>query len=141
MASIDYFGLKLTDIEFVNSEAFRATLEAHPNLRLVTIYEDEYGDDTAVDITIPIQECHDAYVGIEDRDNDETFLWVLYDDCETVIDPSPAFIEILKLMDAYSIRTLEERIFSTNDGDDLDIPYPEILKAEFDFTTGDYLPL
>ena len=36
---------------------------------------------------------------------------VIYDDLTHIIDPSPEFIEILKLMDAFSIKTLNKRIF------------------------------
>lgn len=137
MTIIDYLGLAPDSIELVNSAEFRAVLAANPNLRVITVREDEEtGDETAIDLTLPLPDNHDAYVAVIDSDNDE-LMWVLYDDEDTVYDPSPAFIEILKIMDAYSRRHLETRIFIPKDKN-LSIDDEVVLDAEYDYTTGDY---
>jgi hypothetical protein len=140
MVTIDYFGIAPESIELINSEEFRAVLEAHPNLRLVKNDPEAYdkGEEIFLDVTLPLPEDHDDYVGVEDRDNDDAFMWILYDDCDMVSDPSPAFIEVLKVMDTFSFKTLGERLFSPqSSGRYMDDP--ALLAAEYDFTTGEYI--
>lgn len=140
MTSIDYFGIAPESIELINSDEFRAVLAAHPNLRLVTPDPDGYdtGEETFNDVTLPLPEGHDDCVGVEDSDNDDEFMWVLYDDCDSISDPSPAFIEILKVMDAFSFKTLGERLFSPQrTGRYMDDP--ALLAAEFDYSQGVYI--
>ena len=140
MVSIEYLGINPDSIELINSKQFRAVLAANPNLRVVTVRDDEEtGDETVIDLTLPLPENHDDYVAVLDSDNDE-HLWVLYDDCDTVDDPSPAFIEILKIVDAYSRKHLESRIFIPKD-ETLSIEDEIVLDAEYDYTTGDYFLL
>ena len=140
MVSIDYLGLNPDAIELINSKQFRAVLAAHPNLRVITVREDEEtGDETLTDLTLPLPENHNEYVAVIDSNNDE-LMWVLYDDCDEVYDPSPAFIEILKIMDAYSRKHLESRIFIPKD-ENLSIEDEVVLDSEYDYTTGDYFLL
>lgn len=140
MVSIDYNGLNPDSVEFINSKQFRAVLAAHPTLRLVTIGEDkETKAETVIDLTLPLPESHNDYIALIDSGNDE-LMWVLYDDWDTVYDPSPAFIETLKVMDAYSRRHLESRIFIPKD-ENLSIEDEIVLDAEYDYTTGDYFLL
>ena len=138
MVYIEYFGINPESIEFVHSSEFRAVLTAHPNLRLVKIDEDEDGGELIVDAVLPLQEGYYDYVGVIDTEKDNDCMWILYgENCEMVEDPSPTFIEILKLMDAFSIKTLKSRIFLPENGEHYRYS-PELLTAEFDFTTGGY---
>lgn len=140
MTSIEYLGLNPDSVELINSKQFRAVLDANPNLRVITVREDEEtGEETLTDLTLPLPDSHNDYVAVLDSDNDE-LMWVLYDDCDEVYDPSPAFIEILKVMDAYSRRHLESRIFIPKD-ENLSIEDEVVLDAEYDYTTGDYFLL
>lgn len=145
MTSIEYSAIAPEDVALINSPECRAILAAHPNLKVVTVEETDEVDgiyyETAEifhEMTLPLVDGIPDYIGVIDRDDDEAFLWVLHDDYVMVQDPSPAFIELLKLMDAFSIKTLDERLFhSRNEGVYADSP--EVLAAEFDFTVGDYI--
>ena len=140
MVSIEYNGLTPDSIELINSKKFRAVLAAHPSLRVITVREDEEtGDEFVIDLTLPLPESHNDYVAVIDSGNDE-LMWVLYDDCDAVYDPSLAFIELLKVMDAYSRRYLESRIFIPKD-ENLSIYDEAVLDAEYDYTAGDYFLL
>jgi hypothetical protein len=125
MARIEYSAISPASVEFINSDEFRAVLTAHPNLRLVTIgEEDEDGDELLVDVTLPLPEGHNEFVAVMDTD---ALMWVLQVSYCIVKDPSPAFVEVLKVMDAYSVKTLEERLFSREG------------QSAFDFANGDYV--
>lgn len=144
MTTIEYSAIAPEDVTLVNSPEFRAILAAHPNLKVVTVEEtgevDGAYNRTEIyhEMALPLVDGIPDYIGVIDRDDDEAFLWVLHDDYVMVQDPSPAFIELLKLMDAFSIKTLDERLFhSGNEGVYADSP--EVLAAEFDFTVGDYI--
>lgn len=140
MVSIEYNGLNPDCMELINSKQFRAVLAAHPSLRVVTVREDEEtGEASVIDLTLPLPESHNNYVAVIDSGNDE-LMWVLYDDSDAVYDPSPAFIELLKVMDAYSRRHLESRIFIPKD-ENLSIDNEAVLDAEYDYITGDYFLL
>lgn len=140
MAYIEYYGI---DTRFcnaaglLNSAEFRAVLNANPHLYLL---ESEYSGIWAEDVTFsevnpPVRENYPSNVFIRDTKNDKA-MNVIYDDLTEVIDPSPEFIEILELMDAFSVKTLTKRIFEAPlnfKNDD-----PEILSAKFDFQKGTY---
>lgn len=141
MAYIEHYGI---DSRFcnaaglVNSEDFRTLLAANPHLYL---FETEYSgiwaeDATFSEVTPPFPENYQPNLFIRDTITNET-MWILYDDLAEVEDPSPEFIEILKIMDVHSLKNLNKRIFQTplhfKDDD------PGILAAEYDFTTGEYI--
>lgn len=138
MARIEYSSIHPKFAEFINSEEFKAVLAAHPNLRLVAFgEEDEDGDELLIDVTLPLSEDNDKIVGVMDE---EAILWVLQFSYCIVKDPSPAFIEVLKVMDAYYAKTLNQRIF-TREGQFAWLPVTEeeMLAVEYDFATGEYL--
>jgi hypothetical protein len=138
LAYIDYYGIGPESIELVNSEEFRTLITANPNLKVVAQRTNKVtGKETLDEISLPLPEGHTGYVGVKERDNNEEFMWVLYDDSHMVVDPSPAFIEILKLMDTFSVETLDSRLFIPED-DELDTYDEKLRHVEFDFTTGDY---
>ena len=140
MAYIEYFGLNPNATELLGIKEFRSVVEANPELCLVTIEEeDEYVNRQFYLVELPLPKGHDENVAVIDVDNRDSFMWVLKDDSpSSVTDPSPAFIELLKVMDTYSIENLEARLFMSKD-DNLCEDSPEILAAEYDFTTGAYI--
>lgn len=145
MTYIDYMGIAPESIELVNSVEFKNVLETYPNLRLVTTAFDEDGNEIIDEdgneifneVSLPLPAGHDTYVGIEDRNDKDAFMWVLYDDCDSVTDPSPGFIAVLQAMDDFSVQTLNERLFMPKDPD-LCLDDDAILEAKFDFAKGDY---
>jgi hypothetical protein len=140
MANIDYTGIDPSSIELVNSEEFRAALTAYPNLSLVTVDEDEDDNEIFNEVVLPLSEGTDVCLAVMDSDDEDAFMWVLYDNYESVYDPSPAFIEILRVMDVFSHKTLNQRLFISMSRE-LYRDSPEALAAEFDFTKGDYVIL
>lgn len=138
MATIEYFGITPEAVELVNSQKFQDILKAYPHLRLVTSTYEDSDEEVFTETTLPLAEDSFDYIGLEDRNNPDSFMWVLYDDYAHVDSPSPAFIEILKLMDAFSIKTLQARLFVSGDGGFVG-DSEEILAAEFDFSTGKYV--
>lgn len=138
MATIEYAGINPESIELLNSEEFCALLTAHQSLRLITVEEDDEGDEIFTHVPLPLPEGHYDCVAVVDKADNDAFMWVLYDDCVSVQDPSPAFVEVLRVMDDYSKSTLGERLFISRDLD-LYVDSPEVLTAEFDFATGDYV--
>lgn len=138
MVHIEYAGLAPETVEFINSQEFLSVLETHPSLRLVTVEEDEDGDEVFTHVPIPLQEGHYDCVGAVDKDDKDAFMWILYDDFASVTSPSPAFIAVLRTMDDFSTSTLEERLF-ISPNQDLYVDSPEVLAAEYDFTQGDYV--
>jgi hypothetical protein len=138
MARIEYSAINPKSVEFINSDEFSAVLAANPNLRLVTAGEyDEDGNELIVDVTLPLPENHHANVAVMDTDG---LMWVLHDSYCVVKNPSPAFVEVLKVMDAYSVETLAARIYS-REGQFawLYVEEADILAAEFDFANGEYI--
>lgn len=141
MTTIEYSGIAPEDVALINSPEFRAVLAAYPNLKVVTV-EENYDSGELKEIfremQLPLVDGIPDYIAVMDRDDEDAFMWVLHDDYATVEDPSPAFIEVLKLMDAFSLKTLDERLFQPAN-EDLYTDSPEVLAAEFNFTTGDYI--
>lgn len=137
MVTIEYMGMDPEEVELVNSPEFRAALDAHPNVRLVTVTEDDKGNDIYHEASLPLSATGDN-VAVLEWENEDSFLWVLFAEDAHVHDPSPAFIDILKVMDAYSVKTYEERLFLSPDEDVLNSD-PEVLAAPYDFNTGDYI--
>lgn len=140
MTYIEYYGIDnrfCNSAELVNSAEFRAILAANPHLQLLeTEYSDIWGEDAMdLEIILPIRENHPSNLFIRDTKN-KNALNVIFDDLTEVIDPTPEFIEILKLMDAFSVKTLNKRIFEAplNFKNDDTV----ILSAEFDFQKGSY---
>lgn len=141
MVAIDYKVFAPESIELINSPEFQAILDVYPSLRLVTSEEDEETwDEVFIDIALPLPEGHDEFVGVINPDNDDEFMWILYDDYtfQSVGNPSPAFIEILKVMDAYSIKTINQRAFLPINPEHYDRT-DEMLASKFDYATGDYI--
>lgn len=139
MVHIEYSGISPESTDLINSDQLRAVLTAHPNLRLVTVDEEEDDDNEVYnEVVLPLPEDHDACVAVMDKDDDDAFMWVLNDDYESVTNPSHAFIAVLRVMDDFSNRTLGQRLFSPQNRD-LYADSPEVLAAEFDFSTGDYI--
>jgi hypothetical protein len=140
MAYIEYHGIDTrfcNASEFLNSARFRAVLDANPHLYL---FESGYAGIWAEEVTLgevnpPFPENYYPNLFIKDTKTDTT-MWVLYDGLAEVEDPSPEFIEIMELMDAFSLKIQNQRIFEP-------LPYykkdePEMLAAEFDFVEGAY---
>lgn len=140
MTTIDYFGINPNATELLGNKEFRSVIDANPELSLVTIEAaDEYVKEQFYLVELPLPKGHDENVAVIDVDNRGSFMWVLKDDSpSSVTDPSPAFIELLKVMDAYSIENLEARLFLSQSGS-FSGDEPEILTAEYDFTTGEYI--
>jgi hypothetical protein len=138
MAYIDYMGIAPEDIDLLNSEEFKSVLEKHPTLRLVTTDEDAEGEEVFNEVSLPLPDDHDGYVGIEDRDDEDSFMWILYDDCESVADPNPGFIAVLRAMDDFSVKKYSQRLFMSKD-ETLCMDDEATLEAEFDFSKGDYI--
>ena len=87
-------------------------MNANPELSLVTIEEeDEYVNRQFYLVELPLPKGHDENVAVIDVDNRDSLMWILNDSFCFVEDPSPAFIELLKVMDDYSIENLEARLF------------------------------
>lgn len=140
MAYIEYYGIDTrfcNAAEFLNSAEFRAVLDANPHLQLLeTEYSDIWGEDAMdLEITLPIRENYPSNLFIRDTLNNKA-MHVIYDDLTQVIDPSPEFIEVLELMDAFSVKTLNKRIFEAPINFNTD--NAEILSAEFDFQKSAY---
>lgn len=137
MATIEYMGMSTDAVELVNSAEFKAALEAHPNLRLVTVEQDDNGDDVYTDVSFPLK-ASDDNIAVLDRENEDYFMWVLLEENAHVHDPSPAFIAILGIMDAFAIKTYGERLYLSPDEEVL-CDDPKVLAATYDFSIGDYL--
>lgn len=107
MAYIEYFGIdpQFGDAaELINSPKFQAVLEANPELSLVTIEEKiEYAKGYRYRVELPLPTDHEENIALIDVDNRHSFMWVLKAALSSVDDPSPAFIEILKVMDTHSV--------------------------------------
>jgi hypothetical protein len=139
MAHIEYSGINPESIELINSNEFGAVLAAHPELKLVTVEEDdETGAEIFNEATLPLPEGYYDCVAVMDRSVPDAFMWVLNDSQCFTEDPSPAFIDVLKVMDAFSVKTQEERLFLSMDPD-FYTDDPEVLAAKFDFATGEYI--
>lgn len=139
MAHIEYSGINPASIELVNSAEFRSVLTTNPNLRLVTVEENDHGDEVFNEVTLPLPESYYDCVAAMDRNNPDAFMWVLNDSSCFVEDPSHAFIEILNVMDAYSKKTLEARIFALEGHPWLYFDSEEVLNAIYDYANGDYI--
>lgn len=138
MARIEYSAIHPKSVELINSDEFQTVLAANPNLRLVTFGEDdEDSNELLIDVTLPLPEGNDKFVAVMDAD---ALMWVLQVSYCIVKDPSTAFIEVLKVMDAYYAKTLGQRLF-TREGQFAWLPVSEaeMLAAEYDFATGEYL--
>lgn len=138
MARIEYSAINPKSVELINSDEFKAVLAAHPNLRLVTFGEmDEDDNELLIDVTLPLPEGNDSFVAVMDG---EALMWVLQVSYCIVKNPSPALIDVLKVMDAYSVKTLGQRIYS-REGQFawLYVEEADILAAEFDFANGEYI--
>lgn len=140
MAYIEYYGIDTrfcNAAEFLNSAEFRAVLDANPHLCLLkSEYSGIWAEDvTFSEVTLPVRENYPSNLFIRDTKNNKA-MNVIYDDLTEVIDPSPEFIEILQLMDAFSVKTLNKRIFEAPLNFKTDDP--EILSAEFDFQKSAY---
>ena len=118
MVTIEYFGINPNATELLGNKEFRRVIDANPELSLVTIEEeDEYVNRQFYLVELPLPKGHDENVAVIDVDNRDSLMWILNDSFCFVEDPSPAFIELLKVMDDYSIENLEARLFlSQNDG-------------------------
>lgn len=140
LAYIEYYGIDTrfcNAAEFLNSAEFRAVLDANPHLQLLeTEYSDIWGEDAMdLEITLPVRENYPSNLFIRDTLNNNT-MNVIYDDLTVVEDPSPEFIEVLELMNVFSVKTFNKRIFEAPINFKTDAP--EILSAEFDFQKGSY---
>lgn len=139
MTTIEYFGINPNATELLNSKEFRSVLETYPELSLVTVEEEhEYAKGHFYKVELPLPEDHDENIAIIDVDDRGTFMWILNEDLCFVNDPSPAFIEILRVMDAFAIETLDARLFMSQDSE-LCEDDPEILSAKYNFTIGEYI--
>lgn len=137
MVAIDYSAIDPDSIELINSDAFKAVLKAHPGLRLVKVEEDEESyDEIFEDVTLPLPEGFSECLGVIDTESD-VFMWVLYDDSDVIYDPPPALIDVLKVMDEFSTRTLGNRLFHVFTRE-IFTDSPEIMESRFDFAAGDY---
>lgn len=139
MTTINYSGISPQAFGLVNSEAFHFLLANNPNLSLMEVsYDDEDGDEIFTVITPPLDYEADNCIALIDHADNDKFVWVLYDDYASVEDPSDSLIEALKIMDAFSIRTQESRLFECqNTG--LYLDDPQLLEADYDFITGEYI--
>lgn len=135
MATIEYSGFAPSEARLINSEDFLAVLAKHPELRLVTVDEDDNGEELFIDVLLPLSESHDNYVAVVD--NNDGFMWVLYDDYCEISDPNDAFIDVLTVMDKVSVELFGERLFVAGDWD-LVVDDEPVLSAEYDFSVGDY---
>lgn len=140
MTTINYSGIGLDAYGLLSTEGFHYLLKNNPNLSLVEVsYDDESGDEifTPVFTSLQLQSEPANCIALIDNDDDEKFMWVLYDDYASVEDPSDSLIEALVVMDAFYTATQETRLFlPKNTGlyqDD-----QRILEADYDFTAGDY---
>lgn len=140
MVRIDYLVVHLEAAELVNSPEFHSVLTAYPEFKLVTVGEDEDGDETFIPVTLPLPEDVDESLGVMNMNTMKEFVGIVntYDDELSIDDPSPAAIEFLKVMDDFSVKTEESRIFFPTQ-EDMYTDSPEILTAEFDYTTGEYI--
>lgn len=138
MTIISYYAINPESFGLVNSEAFHYLLENNPNLDLVEVsYDDETGDEIFTTAATPLSSEPENCIALIDRSDDDKFMWVLYDDEASVEDPSAALIEALTIMDAYSTRTEEMRIFIDENGE-YDLDDPRLLEVDYNFTTGEY---
>lgn len=138
MTTIEYFGIAPDATELLNSKEFRSVLETYPELSLVTVEEEhEYAKGYFYRVELPLPEDHGENIAVIDVDNRGTFMWILNEDLCSVTNPSPAFIAILKIMDSFSVETLDTRLFMSQDSD-VSEDDPEALSAEYSFTTGEY---
>lgn len=142
MAYVEYHGIDTRFCDataFLNSSGFRAILDKNPHLYLLeSEYKGIWGEDvTFHEVNPPFPEKYSSNLFIRDTLNDKA-MHIIYDDLTEVIDPSPEFIEILKLMDTFSIETLNKRIFTSSQ--DWKADSQEIMTAEYDFSEGAYKP-
>jgi hypothetical protein len=138
LALISYYAIHPESFGLVNSEAFHYLLKYNPNLDLVEVsYDDETGDEIFTTVATPLHSEPENCIAIIDRTDNDKFMWVLYDDEASVENPSEELVEALTIMDAYSIRTEETRIFIDDNGE-YDLDDPQLLETDFDFTAGEY---
>ena len=137
MARIEYIAIHPKFTEFITSEEFNTVLIANPNLKLFKIEEDEETDE---ELFNPLPEGFYDCVALMDRNDPDAFMWVLNDSYCIVKDPSPEFIEVLKVMDAFHVKTIKERLFSLEGQSAwFYLGSAEVLAAEFNFATAEYI--
>jgi hypothetical protein len=138
MTIISYYAINPQCYGLLSTEGFHYLLKNNPNLDLVEVsYDDETGDEIFTSIKTPLHSEPENCIALIDRTDDDKFMWVLYDDEASVEEPSDALIEALTIMDAFSIKVEEVRIFIQEDCE-YDLDDPRLLEADFDFTTGEY---
>lgn len=138
MTTINYSGISLDCYGLLSTEGFHYLLKNNPNLNLVEVsYDDDSGDEIFTPITAPLYTEPENCIALIDNDDDEKFMWVLYDDYSSIEDPSDSLIEALGIMDAFMTKTQETRLFLPQNTalyqDD-----QRILEADYDFVAGDY---
>jgi len=138
MVAIDYMGIDPDAVELVNSDEFRAVLNAHPEFKLVWVGEDDEGDEIFIPVELPFPNGQYEPLAVMNMVTGDEFLWVLNDGECSIDDPSPVAIEFLKVIDAFSVQAEGARIFLSA-GKEWEIDSPEALQAEFDFTTSKYV--
>ena len=139
MAHIEYNGINPESTELLHSDEFKAVLTAFPNLRLVTVEENDYGDEVFKEVSLPLPDDYYDCVALISINNPDDFMWVLGDGPSFVENPSSGFIEALKVMDAYSVKTLEERLFALEGHPSLYLDSEEVLNARYDYANGIYI--
>jgi hypothetical protein len=139
MTTINYSGIGTDCYGILSTEGFHYLLKNHPNLDLVEVtYDDDTDDEIFTVIKAPLHAEPENCVGLIDRTDNDKFMWVLYDDYASVEDPSDSLIEALTIMDAFTTRTQETRLFETkHEGVYLDDT--RLLEADFDFEAGEYI--
>ena len=144
---IRYFGYDYCNHHFINSQEMRDFLAEHDYLKIaVGTIDEETGEETLKPLTFPITGDDanspimilDTRLDREEMDIEEreaNALFIHHEDDAYAFNPSPEFMEILKMMQAdYAKR--EEELFDDVSTCDYE---GERWNWEFDFTTGTYI--
>ena len=139
---IMYVGYNFYNYDFINSQGMKDFIAKHDHLKIVTETGDPVtGEDILKELTFPIMDAHvDGRVMILDTRLDEAdyenhALLINHEDDAFAVNPSPEFIEVLKMMQA-DYAQHEQELFVDMSSDDCE---DERWNWEFDFTTGKYI--
>lgn len=137
-----YFGYEYHNFDFINSQEVQDFLTKYDHLKMVMESIDpETEEEIIKEITFPFNDEAEGRIWLLDTRLDEATyedhaLLIHHQDDAFIMNPSPAFIEFLKMMQADFTKNGEEFFVSLLDQDDED---EDEQDGEFDFDTFTYI--
>jgi hypothetical protein len=137
-----YFGYEYHNFDFINSQEVQDFLAKYDHLKMVMeTFDPETDEEIIKEISLPFpEEDADGPImlldtRLDEADYEDHALLIHHQDDAFIMNPSPEFIEFLKMMQADFAKNGEEFFVKLLDQDD-DEDEPE---GEFDFDTFTYI--